>query len=79
MSLESTVFTVTDEDETTRRESMDVAPYEENGRTMVPLRFVAEQLGQQVYWDESGLVLISETERNLTNTNIAQYLALWNK
>ncbi|MBQ3022949.1 MAG: right-handed parallel beta-helix repeat-containing protein [Clostridia bacterium] len=29
----------------------DVAPYIENGRTMVPLRFVSEAFGAQVDWD----------------------------
>ncbi|MDO5725643.1 MAG: stalk domain-containing protein [Tissierellia bacterium] len=31
--------------------NMDVAPFIENGRTMVPIRFVAEALGYKVSWD----------------------------
>ena len=30
----------------------DVAPMIVNGRTMLPIRFVAEKLGAKVYWDE---------------------------
>src|SRR5450756_2018120 len=31
--------------------TMDVAPFLENGRTWVPVRFVAEELGAYVQWD----------------------------
>ncbi|MDR1914887.1 MAG: copper amine oxidase N-terminal domain-containing protein, partial [Clostridiales bacterium] len=30
--------------------TMDVAPFERNGRTYVPLRFASEALGSKVYW-----------------------------
>lgn len=33
--------------------TLDVAPTLVNGRTMVPLRFVAETIGFDVFWDES--------------------------
>lgn len=33
--------------------SLDMAPEIVNGRTFVPLRFIAESLGVKVYWDES--------------------------
>jgi sugar lactone lactonase YvrE len=40
---------------------MDVAPYIESGRTMVPLRFVAEAFGMHVSWlPEHKLVLMRE-------------------
>ena len=32
---------------------MDVAPYIENDKTMVPMRFISEQLGCTVNWDEN--------------------------
>ena len=32
---------------------MDVAPYIENDKTMVPMRFISEQLGCTVDWDEN--------------------------
>lgn len=37
----------------TKTEKMDVAPYIENGRTMLPIRYVAEALGYEVNWDEA--------------------------
>lgn len=37
----------------TKVEKMDVAPYLENGRTMLPLRYVAQSLGFDVNWDEA--------------------------
>lgn len=30
---------------------MDVAPFIENGRTMVPFRFISEELGAEIEWD----------------------------
>jgi len=33
--------------------TMDVAPFIQDGRTMVPVRFVAESLGAKVSWDEA--------------------------
>lgn len=39
--------------DTTKTEKMDVAPYIENGRTMLPLRYVAEALGYEVNWDQA--------------------------
>ena len=32
---------------------MDVAPFIENNRTFVPIRFVAESLGYQVEWNDT--------------------------
>jgi len=31
-----------------------------DGRTMIPLRAMAESIGQNVYWDDRGLILITE-------------------
>lgn len=36
----------------------DVAPVNENGRIMVPVRFVSEELGQSVYWDDGSQKVI---------------------
>lgn len=36
----------------------DVAPYAQNGRVLVPLRFVAEALGLQVAWDQETRTVI---------------------
>ncbi|MDO5028027.1 MAG: stalk domain-containing protein [Bacillota bacterium] len=37
----------------TKQEKMDVAPYIKNGRTMLPLRYVAQSLGYKVNWDQA--------------------------
>jgi hypothetical protein len=43
--------------------TMDVAPFLENGRTWVPVRFVAERLGADVQWDPiSKGVTITQTD-----------------
>lgn len=34
-----------------RTSSLDVAPFIQDGRTMVPVRFIAEFTGSQVHWD----------------------------
>lgn len=40
---------------------MDVAPYIKNGRTMLPIRYVAEALGMSVSWDaKTRTVIISD-------------------
>lgn len=36
---------------------LDVAPRIENGRAMVPLRFVSERLGKQVHWDGQSIII----------------------
>ena len=42
--------------------SMDVAPTITNGRTMVPLRFVSEQLGVGVRWEASTYTVVIYTD-----------------
>ncbi|NLW42475.1 MAG: hypothetical protein GXY89_04995, partial [Tissierellia bacterium] len=39
-------------DGVTQELTMDVAPYIKNDRTMVPLRYVGEALGYEVFWEE---------------------------
>lgn len=42
---------------------MDAAPYIKNGRTMLPIRFVAEALGMSVTWDaKTRTVIIKDDE-----------------
>ncbi|WP_025025980.1 N-acetylmuramoyl-L-alanine amidase family protein [Caldalkalibacillus mannanilyticus] len=44
-----------------RNQTMDVAPFTEQGRTLVPIRFVSEQLGLSVAWQANErLVTISK-------------------
>jgi len=50
MNINSMVVTDLTQERTV---AMDVAPILQNGRTLVPLRFVAETLGASVYWNEA--------------------------
>ncbi|WP_036730625.1 stalk domain-containing protein [Peptoniphilus mikwangii] len=43
---------------------MDVAPYIENGRTMLPIRFVAETLGFEVEWNNNTRTVILKNKDN---------------
>lgn len=47
--------------------NLDVPAQIVNGRTFIPLRALAESLGKEVFWDDRGLIVISDTE-NLFNT-----------
>lgn len=40
------------------KKEMDVAPKIENGRTLVPIRFVAQALGKQVIWQPPDTIII---------------------
>ena len=44
---------------------MDVAPFIENGRTMLPIRFVAEGLGFNVRWDKDSRTVILIDKENV--------------
>lgn len=62
MVLGRNIATVT-EDGQTRTVEMDVTPYVKNGRTYVPVRFVAETFGCSVGWDgESKTVIIADVD-----------------
>lgn len=53
-----------------REIAFDVAPYiDEQGRTMVPIRFVSESLGAGVYWNH--------TEKEVTITATDKVIKLW--
>ena len=39
---------------------MDVAPYIKDGRTMLPIRYIAEALGMSVTWDKKTRTVIIE-------------------
>lgn len=45
------------------------------GRTMVPLRALAEALGQKVFWDDMGLIIISDQDAIFNNDKDADQIA----
>lgn len=44
---------------------LDVAAQVQNGRTLLPLRAVAEALGRKVHWDSRGIVILTEDQETL--------------
>lgn len=67
MVLGQNTATVT-EDGQTRTVEMDVTPYVKNGRTYVPVRFVAETFGCNVGWDaDDRTVIIADVDALLGN------------
>lgn len=62
MTLDSAEYTVNGE-----KKMLDVTAKSYNGRTMIPLRAMAEAIGKKVFWDSSGYIFIGEKE--LTDTS----------
>ena len=54
MQLDSAEYTVNGETKT-----LDVPAKSVNGRTLIPLRALVEALGKEVFWDNRGLIVIS--------------------
>lgn len=53
---------------------MDVAPYIENGRTMIPARYVSELFGQNIQWiSETRTAAVTENKALAGNTNLEQW------
>ena len=51
--------------------TMDVAPYIENGRTMIPARYVSELFGQSIQWvAESRTAAVTENKALAGDTNL---------
>ncbi|MDO5037575.1 MAG: stalk domain-containing protein [Tissierellia bacterium] len=48
----------TDQDGTKTTSTMDVAPYIKDGRTMLPVRYVAQALGFEVDWNEASRTVL---------------------
>ena len=53
---------------------MDAAPYIENGRTMIPARYVSELFGQSIQWvSETRTAAVTETKSLAGDTNLEQW------
>ena len=53
---------------------MDVAPYIENGRTMIPARYVSELFGQNIQWiSETRTAAVTENKALAGDTNLEQW------
>ncbi len=62
MTLDSAEYSVNGESKT-----LDVPAKSYNGRTMIPLRVMAESIGKKVFWDNRGYIFIGDKE--LTDTS----------
>lgn len=62
MTLDSAEYTVNG-----MKKTLDVPAKSYNGRTMIPLRAMAEAIGKKVHWDSSGYIYIGNKE--LTDTS----------
>ena len=51
----NTIYTVNGEEKI-----LDAAPEISEGRTLIPLRALVEALGKEVFWDDRGLIVISD-------------------
>lgn len=52
------------------------SPIIENGRTLVPIRFVAEELGAEVHWNEKDRRVTIEKDNKLVSMKINSRLVL---
>ncbi len=59
---------------------MDVVAKSVSGRTMISVRYISESLGKQVFWDDKGLIVVSDNN-NIFNSKTDSVLidALINK
>lgn len=58
--------------------TLEVAPSVIHGRTLIPLRAVSESLGKKVFWDDCGLIIISDSEsifNSKTEADAIEYVA----
>ena len=49
--------------------ALDTAAITENDRTLLPLRAICEALGKFVFWDDRGLIVITDKENAVTAEN----------
>lgn len=55
-------------------QTLDVAAQVLNDRTVIPLRALVESLGKSVFWDDRGLILITDTETAFTESEIDSFV-----
>ena len=56
--------------------TLDVPAQTIGGRTLIPLRALVEALGKQVFWDDRGLILISDAAVSYDATTIDKIIDL---
>jgi len=61
-----------------KRTELDVAPFTENGRTLVPFRFIGEALGAKVTWLQESKKAIYELSGIKVEISIGNLIALVN-
>jgi hypothetical protein len=55
---DETKISMTIGDSVQKMKTIDTAPYIKNGRTFVPLRFISEEFGLDVQWNQSNQTVI---------------------
>ena len=51
--------------------TLDVPAKTYNDRTFIPLRALVESLGKKVFWDDEGIIVISDTEKSYDKAQVA--------
>ena len=69
MQIDNSVYTIDGVEYT-----MDVPPQIIGGRTLVPLRAMCEALGKKVFWDNKGLIVISNVDNILDSAADSAYI-----
>ena len=64
VTLGSKNYTVNGEEKT-----FDVAPYNVDGRMLVPLRAISDALGKQVFWDSCGFIIVGDDAESFSLDN----------
>lgn len=50
----------------------DVPPVIKNGRTMIPVRFITDYLGYDIYWEEDTWTIYIDTKKRIYDEDFAQ-------
>ena len=57
-----------------KEQKIDVPAAIYDSRTFVPLRAIAEALGKSVFWDDRGLIVITDTQVTITADEAGEYI-----